>query len=175
MYNSDTGLCTPCSYLKSQAFGAALAPSNTEGDLFATSSCDSSDSFTYVTSGDESACIMASDFIANYDDANKHCRDLGSHLFVAPNITRLQLMPHGEYRLIGLTDIDTEGVYVWQETGMAISNDYATQFFGPGDPNNWNNIEHCILFMAGAGATGVDYSCSIAYAKFVCERPLYNH
>ncbi|GFR76651.1 C-type lectin-related protein 4 [Elysia marginata] len=174
MYNSDTGLCTPGSYLQPQSIGTSLAPSITEGDLFAASTCSTNDGFTYVTSGDESACIMASDFIANYDDANQHCRDLGSHLFVAPNIARLQLMPHGEYRLIGLTDIDTEGVYVWQDTGIAISNTYATQFFAPGDPNNWNNDEHCILFRAGAGATGVDYSCSVAVAKFVCERPIYN-
>ncbi|KAK3765627.1 hypothetical protein RRG08_021306 [Elysia crispata] len=172
IYNSATGLCTAGSALKSGAAGAAVAPNSAEGELFALFACDASNGFQYVSSGSESACIMASNFTLNFYDAVQYCLNMDASLFVAPVFEKLQLLPHGHRYTIGLTDITTENTFVWQDTGEAINSKYRLQFFAPGDPNNADGQEHCTAFEAGAGASGVDYTCSLSMFRFVCERPL---
>ena len=175
MYNSATGLCTPGSFLQSGTFGAALAPSSTEGDLYAPSVCDTSDAFTYVTSATTSACIMASSSVSSYNAAYLYCLNLGAHLFVLRSMDKLDLLPHGQGYIIGLTDLAVEGTFVWQDTGDVITKDLKLLFFRSREPNNNGVGEDCTVVTAGTGSpSGNDLPCDFVYYKFVCERPVYS-
>ena len=49
--------------------------------------------------------------------------------------------------LIGLTDLDTEGKFVW-ESGRELSDDVAA-FWKEGQPNNHYGLEHCTCIVNG--------------------------
>ena len=175
MYNSDTGLCTPGSFLKSGTFGAALAPTSTEGDLFAPSVCDTSDGFTYVTSGNASACMWTSTSGRLYQDAQAYCNDLGSHLFVGRSLDKFHLLPYRVHYFIGLNDIAVEGAMTWVDTGEQITQDFKQVFFIPGEPNNeWNEDCVCVNVIQSSHF-GNDEKCPSVPLRFVCERPVFVH
>ena len=173
LYNSDTGLCTPGSFLKSGTFGAALAPTSIEGDLFAPSVCDTSDGFTYVTSASASACIKVSNFTLTYFDAYAHCLKLGAHLYVADTWEKFNLLPLGNDFTLGLTDIALEGKMVWQNTGEEIAHAFKVVFFSQGEPSNGYGIEDCVAATVGpTSRVANDVPCDLDRFKFVCERPM---
>ncbi|RUS89871.1 hypothetical protein EGW08_002401 [Elysia chlorotica] len=171
MYNSQSGLCTPGSFLQSGTFGTALAPSSTEGDLFVPSSCDTSDGFTYVTSGAQYACLMVSYTPMHYFSARDFCLSFGAHLYVGRSMAKLNLLPHGTRFFIGLTDIATEGRFVWQDTGYAITATFKKQIFNADEPNNKAG-EDCVSIIAGGShANGIDIYCGSEKSAVACERP----
>ncbi|GFS11472.1 C-type lectin-related protein 4 [Elysia marginata] len=173
MYNSDTGLCTPGSFLKAGTLGTQLAPTSPEGDLFAPSTCDTSDGFEYITSANVSACINVSSFILNANDAVAYCFNLGAHLFVSRSMEKVDLLPHDVKLTVGLSDEVSEGTFVWQDTGDAITDDLKTLFFRAGEPNNQGGNENCVTITPGTNnPSGNDYRCLRDKYKFVCERPV---
>ena len=171
MFNWETGLCTPGSFLRSDTLGASLAPTSTEGDLFAPSACDRSNGFQYVTSGSSSACFLVPTSKMKYSDARNHCLKLGAHLFVARSMEKVNLLPHGTY-LLGLTDIAQENVFVWEDNGEAISANFRNLLFRLSEPNNSNN-EDCVSISTGLSShVANDISCRHSNIRFVCERPV---
>ncbi|GFR74894.1 C-type lectin-related protein 4 [Elysia marginata] len=173
MYNAFTGLCTPGSYLKTGTFGAALAPTTTEGDLFAPAACDTNDGFTFVTSGTLSACIKVSSVPMTYSNAHAHCLSLGAHLYVSRSIERFYLLPGSLVYIIGLTDLAKEGIFVWEDNGYVITESLKSSLFEPGEPNNSNSNEDCVIVVFwGLGIFAKDYACEGNEFQFVCERPL---
>lgn len=177
LFNSDTKLCTPGSFIRTTNYSGALPPTISEGDLFAASACDVSDSFTYVTSGDASACIKASTFVLSGDEAAIHCRLLGSHLFVPRSLDRLELLPDDARYIIGLTDKANEGTFVWEDNGEAITDAYKALLFKSSEPNNRGGDENCVDVRGGTNATntGNDISCTPTRRRlFACERPMLN-
>ena len=174
MYNSDTGLCSLTSHLKSGKLGAFQAPNMTEGDLYATSTCDTSDNFKYVTSGSQSGCIMVSNFATDYYSAYNFCSQHDAHLFTTQSIERFSLLPHGISYIIGLTDLKMEGVFQWEDTGEAATNDFQLAFFKQGEPNNAKGKEDCVAVVAGEqNHFGNDINC-YRNRHFVCERSMVN-
>ncbi|KAK3703496.1 hypothetical protein RRG08_002114 [Elysia crispata] len=170
MYNSNTGLCTPGSFLKSGTFGAALAPSAAVGDLFAPFSCDTSDGFTHVISGTLAACIMASNFSLNYPEAHALCLHLGAHLFVSRSMQRFNLLPPMIKYVIGLTDIAEEGKFVWQDNGETIIESFKTSLFNSGEPNDIRGEDCVNVRVTGSNHIANDYPCDTFKHRFVCER-----
>ncbi|RUS89869.1 hypothetical protein EGW08_002399 [Elysia chlorotica] len=169
-----TGLCTPGSFLQSGTFGTALAPTSTEGDLFAPSRCDTSDGFTYVTSDEASACILASSLAMSPDGAAAFCFNLGAHLFVARTKEKLQLLPHDNGYIVGLSDVAVEGTFVWQDNGEQITDVYKLQFFNPAEPNNSGVGEDCVVVTnVTTMLSGNDIPCNFVYWMVACERPVY--
>ena len=73
--------------------------------------------------------------------------------------------------LIGLTDLDTEGKFVW-ESGRELSDDVAA-FWKEGQPNNHYGLEHCTCIVNGLM---MDRICEDPSPKdpephgFVCQR-----
>ncbi|GFR64559.1 C-type lectin-related protein 4 [Elysia marginata] len=172
MYNSNTGLCTLGSFLKSGEFGIALAPNSTEGDLFALSSCDTRDGFSWVTSGSLSACIMIPNFKTNYFGARKFCLDLGAHLYVSRSIEGFYLLPNHTNYIIGLTDIASEGTFVWEDSGTEITEDLTKLLFRPGEPNNAKG-EHCVVVRPNKKDNFAnDFNCKKDKLNFACQRPI---
>ena len=87
---------------------------------------------------------------------------------------KIDLLPHGERYIIGLTDIATEGEFVWDDTGEEIDKELKGVLFDPREPNNNGGIEHCIRIIPGSDhPTGNDIPCDISAHKFVCERPMF--
>ncbi|RUS76397.1 hypothetical protein EGW08_015848 [Elysia chlorotica] len=170
MYNSITGRCTPGSFLKYGTLGAALAPSSTDGNLYAPSSCDTSGGFRLVTSGTLSACIMVSDVAMYYLEALEFCLSVGAHLFVGRTMQKINMLPHGIRLYIGLTDLASEGTFIWQDTGDAITPALKKQLFDSGQPDN-NNNEDCVSITAGGtNAVGNDALCAERKFRVACER-----
>ena len=90
-------------------------------------------------------------------------------------LEKLDLLPHGEPFYIGMTDLASEGTFVWQDTAEPIDEDFKKLFFKAGEPNNNLGAEHCAVYTAGEGVpTGDDYVCYLPSFKFVCERPINN-
>jgi len=90
----------------------------------------------------EGSCYQASASVLNWDDAVSYCNDLDAQLtsihssdennFINENV-RVSSTNH----LIGLNDIDEEGVYQWVDgTPVNYTN------FKAGEPNNFGNREH---------------------------------
>ena len=116
---------------------------------------------------------MVSSFILRYHEAYDFCLNLGAHLFVARTMEKIELLPLGSTYTVGLTDLATEGQFVWQDTGDVITTSLKDLFFRVNEPNNAGGVEHCISVVGGAGYnTGNDLPCDYAAHKFVCERPV---
>ena len=173
MYNSDTNLCTPGSFHKTLREGAALAPTSTEGDLYAPVTCDTSDMFQVLSSTEASACALISNVTLDYYDASDFCLSLGAHLFTARSMEKLALLPGGERFLIGLTDLQVEGMFAWDDNGEWIEPGLASLLFKSGEPSNTYGIEHCVS--VGPNSTrpsGSDIPCQVDRFRFACERPV---
>ena len=73
--------------------------------------------------------------------------------------------------LIGLTDLETEGKFVWG-SGRPLSEDVAA-FWKPGQPNNHYGLEHCTCIVNGVM---MDRICETPSPKdpqphgFVCQK-----
>lgn len=67
---------------------------------------------------------------------------------------------------IGLTDLFSEGAWV-TATSMT-SPTFAA--WKPGEPNNWNNNEHCAAWVNVNNDQWNDEPCNGAYNHFVCEQ-----
>ena len=65
---------------------------------------------------------------------------------------------------IGLNDIETEGVYVWEDGSTYNYKNYAS-----GQPNDWND-QDCMLISSDLGEWG-DGSCTTKKSSFVCNAP----
>ena len=63
---------------------------------------------------------------------------------------------------IGLNDLVVEGSYQWRRGGNGF------KAWNPGDPNNLNNVEDCVI-MWGYSRMWIDLQCSSGQAGFVCQ------
>ncbi|GFR87813.1 C-type lectin-related protein 2 [Elysia marginata] len=172
MYNSDTGLCTPASFLKSGRLGEALAPNSTEGDLYAQSTCNPSDGFSLVTYGNETACIWISNFQLTYYDAQAFCVDRGAHLYVARSMEGLHLFLESKYvcYIIGLKSNDNAGdTFVWQDNGNEITYDFRNLLINEGKPRYY---EQCVIIGECKFKFASKIDCREDQYNFVCQRPM---
>ncbi|RUS71173.1 hypothetical protein EGW08_021060 [Elysia chlorotica] len=173
MFNPRANLCTPGSFIRKSQSGSTLAPTRTEGFLYAARACDTSDEFEVLSSAQASACVRMSNVSLNHQQAKEFCTGLGAHLFVARSMEKLNLLPHGVRILIGLTDTETEGVFVWDDNGDVFDPALNDLIFRAGEPSNYNDSEDCVTVIPNSlTPSGNDIACSIEKFTFACERPM---
>ena len=85
--------------------------------------------------------------------------------WVKQNILQITQWINRTSYLIGLTDLDTEGNFVW-DSGSELSADMASHW-EPGQPNNWKNKDHCVRVHKGNMMR--DVTCTYKYT-FVCQK-----
>ena len=66
---------------------------------------------------------------------------------------------------IGLSDLDTEGTFIW-ESGTELSGDVARHWYS-GEPNNADGNENCVTVGHSDGSMN-DMPCQ-AEVKFICQ------
>merc|ERR1712027_271454 len=83
-----------------------------------------------------------------YVEARRQCLSLGSQLLEIWNEDEWNEVKGPEsVTLIGLTDLDFEGEFVWG-SGRPLSRDVAA-FWKEGQPNNHYGLEHCTCIVKG--------------------------
>ncbi|XP_052260655.1 perlucin-like protein isoform X2 [Dreissena polymorpha] len=120
----------------------------------------------------ESSCYMFGKDVAAFTVAEQYCRQHGGHLIHVDNNhennfikDRLRDLKASHF-WSGLTDEDIEGTWVWFDTDTnATFVDFYTGYGGH------NNIADCVIFAYNLDYSWIDYACSSAAAKPLCERP----
>ena len=69
---------------------------------------------------------------------------------------------------IGLSDVVTEGIYVWNSTGNTTT--YTN--WGSGQPNNTNGSEHCTLANMSEDGQWHDVTCTFSGSDSMCEKTI---
>ncbi|KAI8479210.1 hypothetical protein Bbelb_430440 [Branchiostoma belcheri] len=119
------------------------------------------------------ACFKAYSQAKTYHQARDVCAADGG-LLAMPKTSSLnnfvmnlmnELDPGAEYWL-GLNDLGTEGVWLWEDGTPHASNDWGN--WGAGEPNNLGGGEHCALKRRNGDWN--DWPCpGTYYYKFVCQ------
>ncbi|XP_038058415.1 snaclec bothroinsularin subunit beta-like [Patiria miniata] len=122
----------------------------------------------------EDSCYSLIQHTQNWNCAEMTCQQLGGHLvsiesgsentFVVQMIASQGGCKATSHVWNGLSDIATEGTFVWSETNQP----FVFNGFGSGQPDNYNNNEDCTEIHGG---TWNDLPCS-KHACSVCEMPV---
>ncbi|KAH9488788.1 hypothetical protein Btru_050005 [Bulinus truncatus] len=137
MYNKLTNLCTPCTGISAMS----NPPSDPEGDLYFSGSCDGYPDFSFYSGLSLTPSYSAFiDKWLNYTDATSVCKCLESNMFSPKNWNKYQLFLNitglGNYEWVGLDDIESEGKFVWAEDGTEIDPTLKWQIFSANQPDN---------------------------------------
>ncbi|XP_060579935.1 perlucin-like protein [Ruditapes philippinarum] len=102
-------------------------------------------------------------------DAKMHCSELGGHLLDIKSLeenTFIGSLITSRYldSWLGATDIDEEGLFVWEE-GSEVAKYFEN--WADGEPNNSRNKEHCV-FISRNSHTWNDSPCYLQRSS-VCE------
>ncbi|KAI4893608.1 hypothetical protein NFI96_030284, partial [Prochilodus magdalenae] len=100
----------------------------------------------------------------SWNESRQFCKDLGGDLAVINSREEQEFLSNlfvSTEAWIGLTDIDTEGVWKWVD-GSALT----TEFWWPGEPNNINNEDCAVTNFRFAAARSVP-----AWADIPCAEP----
>eukprot|EP00105_Crassostrea_gigas_P004701 XP_011418001.2 PREDICTED: perlucin-like protein [Crassostrea gigas] len=71
---------------------------------------------------------------------------------------------------LGGTDLAEEGKWVWQSTSTLFS--FSAWDTATGQPNNFDNNQHCLILYRPFGLAWNDRECSLPY-QYICERELF--
>ncbi|KAH9496400.1 hypothetical protein Btru_012523 [Bulinus truncatus] len=131
--------------------------------------CNSTPGFNVQTFGNVSACLFWSNTTRNFTDAMKDCKARGSIVATFKTWAKFQILRQkAMYNVyIGLDDMEVEGVFRWHDDGSVLDSAYSKQIFKPGQPDNYQQMDDCVIF----GTSGLlsDVFCIIAYS-YVCEK-----
>ncbi|KAJ7377759.1 chromatin-modulating protein mrc1 [Desmophyllum pertusum] len=108
------------------------------------------------------SCYKASkDEVKSWIDAKQDCHASGGYLTKIDNASEQRFIElflyitgllHHAYVWIGLSDIEHEGTFVWEVDNSTVK----FSKWEPGQPNNYNDVQHCV----GIGAKGYfEISC----------------
>eukprot|EP00058_Branchiostoma_floridae_P027369 XP_002612860.1 hypothetical protein BRAFLDRAFT_67190 [Branchiostoma floridae] len=109
--------------------------------------------------------------ITNFHTARQTCAADGG-LLAMPKDSEINTFIHelagvNERRWIGLTDEDTEGEWVFEDSTTLASARYSN--WQPSQPDNHNGIEDCVEVLGGAEHYWSDRACNILLSGFICQ------
>ncbi|XP_071084965.1 perlucin-like isoform X1 [Haliotis cracherodii] len=118
-------------------------------------------------------CYLFSHNHATYAEANSFCLFFGSHLadITSKNeddLIRSYVLRNGKGSqfYIGATDLRAEGIWTWEHPLRKVVG-YTNWY--PGEPNNHEGKEHCMVIHYGHRFKWNDAYC-YTKARFICEQ-----
>ena len=109
---------------------------------------------------------------SSFAEAREICMDRGGDLVIIGTISEtksVSMLVQGLQPLwIGLRDTAVEGSFVWLDGSALVA---SQALWAPGEPNNANDQEDCVLHVPLLGNTWNDRSCDFT-ATPLCESPL---
>jgi len=138
--------------------------------------CHGSCEFPWIQPGNDSPCYAVSTEELNFYNADKFCKEHGGFLAEPrtpeeTNLIELLVLPEEDY-WIGLTDVAEEGTFVW------VSDFSAPEYtnWGPGQPDDENNNEDCVLLWSKSGLQWNDDLCTLTSWDSIgrhalCQKP----
>ncbi|GFR71388.1 C-type lectin domain family 4 member M [Elysia marginata] len=153
IYNASTGTCTPggVAFSPLEFFKSSIPAANSPDTIYYVEqpSPRCYDTFSLHKKCGFSLCLhIHTSSTASYAKARAQCDKIKSRLFVGNTIARLSLFWHATLESrrkvywIGLTDLDHEGQFVW-ENGEILSKQQKQYIWHPGQPDNHGNDEYC--------------------------------
>ncbi|XP_071150269.1 perlucin-like protein [Mytilus edulis] len=122
----------------------------------------------------ETNCYFFSNDAMNWNDAKSVCESYGSMLVEVLSSCELDFLKatatvYDSSFWLGGTDIEKEGDWIWSTSQTDITfNDWHV-----GQPDNWNDQEHCLLMTLEFNLEWADRSCT-DINRFICEKNLLN-
>ncbi|XP_041932288.1 CD209 antigen-like protein E isoform X2 [Alosa sapidissima] len=117
-------------------------------------------------------CYFFSSSGKNWKQSQDYCLTLGGHLVIVNNQEEQNFLSQSaieDYYWIGLSDLETEGQWIWVD-GTPLNKTGAVFWLkrpnGKDEPDNWKGDEHCGLLYKGGDWR--DVSCKDPQ-RFVCE------
>ncbi|KAH9519701.1 hypothetical protein Btru_070676 [Bulinus truncatus] len=176
VYNDQSQLCTPGGPI---TYGMS-PPSSLLGDKFYyTDYCNTSLGYKLFVYKSVVDCLHISPTWAVYLDARNNCTATGGRVMQAKTQDRYDLFKHIARDVIkfntflGLTDLVTEGTFVWED-GEVLNNTWKTHIFFPGEPNDADGKDDCAILGVSNNFQDIyDGSCSYTtypdYRYYICE------
>ncbi|GFR90065.1 CD209 antigen [Elysia marginata] len=178
VYNAGTKTCTPggVAFHPLQFYTASIPRANSPDQIYFAKQpvppCDtSSGNFDLYDVCGVSLCLHVSSSPDDYFRAKTNCNQMGSRLFIANTIARLSVfeavaMDYAKpYTWVGLTDIDDEGKFVW-DNGEPLSDEQAQYTWVPEQPNGGDG-QDCVRLKYNEGGLNDRY-CNSIY-DYICE------
>ncbi|GFO33438.1 C-type lectin-related protein 4 [Plakobranchus ocellatus] len=177
LYEPAAGQCTPVLWL-GQGSGGTVVPAGAVDaqtvHLYINRKISQfcQDGFEAVEYGSEGrfACIVLLATPLSYNSATSECNSLGGYLVSVRTAEKLQMVTafdQGSSIWVGIDDQAKEGQYRWQEDGELLTNAEQTAAFYPGEPNNHENMEDCVLYRSSDDLLNDSY-CWFS-RKALCE------
>ncbi|GFS19777.1 CD209 antigen [Elysia marginata] len=182
LYNVDTKTCTPgaVAFAPVPRVNTSIPVANSR-DLFYYSSqpvppCNtSSGDFALYELCGTTVCLNLVFEKASFYDARANCTSMDSRLFIANSLVRFSVFWHVSlthfnwYTWLGLTDLTTEGVFVWDH-GEPLSAEQDKYIWSDGQPDNHGD-EDCIIarhLRSGLG-NGINDDDCWRKRYYICE------
>ncbi|MEQ2273283.1 hypothetical protein XENORESO_002079, partial [Xenotaenia resolanae] len=121
--------------------------------------------------GDSCYYFSSSSQRLNFNEANKFCKNMSSHMLIINDNEEQQFVRNAiskkGYFWLGLTDKEEENVWKWVDGTIPVFTNWK-----PGQPDNWThghaNGEDCAGLIQNANWN--DFYCTDRIG-FICERP----
>ncbi|RUS88638.1 hypothetical protein EGW08_003597 [Elysia chlorotica] len=165
LYSGMTGLCRHAQNVRSLEGDFRLG----YGDLYA--GCDIGRGYKIYTTGNTTACLMFVPSAKSYNDAVTTCNQNQGYLPSVKTREKLNIL-HSfltndyPYVWVGFSDAATEGVYIWEEDGSAMTSAQQTDLFQKGQPNDGGSAD----YTDDCGMIWIKYS---GLNDGVCTDPYY--
>ncbi|CAC5422424.1 unnamed protein product [Mytilus coruscus] len=122
----------------------------------------------------EGNCYFFSQDQKSWHDSKVYCEEQQSMLVevisdTENNFLKGKTEEHIPSYWIGATDIETEGVWIWDTSQTVVT---FTDWF-PGQPDNNVDSQNCLHLVKEYGYKWDDYPCERLHA-FVCEKPTFS-
>ncbi|CAL1530809.1 unnamed protein product [Lymnaea stagnalis] len=168
MYDPEKKMCIPGSQV---SYGNNEVTPSFTTLLYVQGECNPNEGFFLYPHNSFVTCLFLSAEKINYVDAREKCRLKGSHLYTAKSQVKLDLFIHLVLNVfrgptwIGLTDLDHEGTFVWEDGEML---NRSMKVWAKNQPDNWD-IENCAgtNYYVNYSALN-DLPCSDQYS-YICE------
>ncbi|XP_068924015.1 C-type lectin domain family 4 member K-like isoform X2 [Petaurus breviceps papuanus] len=106
----------------------------------------------------------------SWNDAEKSCVSRGSHLTSVTSLDEQEFIYKKDANAtfwIGLTNQKSSN-WIWTD-GSPFNETQSKMFWAPGQPNNWEHNEHCVVSWTVNHKSWMDKDCQ-KHFKFICKR-----
>ncbi|CAG5120191.1 unnamed protein product, partial [Candidula unifasciata] len=169
-YNTNNGLCAPGSRI-------TYSPDNNRTPdevLYFTNFCDRDRGFQVYLFNGFVQCLFISSTRMSFNSSRQTCTDKGARLYMPKLQQQLALLRHIVSSItrgstwIGLTDMDIEGVFVWED-GKGVNDSLSDLPWRAGNPDNAANREDCVEMGSFQDFFYINDQYCGENAYFICE------